>query len=116
MTLNLALAQADAPPMIQSTALVSVIVVLLAAGLVGWLAATVLGFTRARTTSAARWFALSALCMVIYHLHFIAFALLGTVEKDMTKLLSFGSFFNLFVVLGSVCAVVGFLRLPQARD
>ncbi|MFN2482702.1 MAG: hypothetical protein ABR554_14700, partial [Pyrinomonadaceae bacterium] len=96
MTLNLALAQADAQPMIESTALVAVIVVLLAAGLVGWLAATVLGFTRARTTPAARWLALSALCMVIYHLHFIAFALLGTVEKDVTKLLRFGSFFNLF--------------------
>ena len=114
MTPNLALAQADAP-LVQSTALVAVIVVLLAAGLVGWLAAAVLGFTRARATSAARWFALSALCLVIYHLHFIAFAILGTVEKDMAKLLSFGSFFNLFVVLGSVCAVVGFLRLPGER-
>ncbi|HVG29973.1 MAG TPA: hypothetical protein VM864_09765 [Pyrinomonadaceae bacterium] len=114
MTLNLALAQVETPQ-IQSTALVAVIVVLLAAGLAGWLAATVLGFTRARATSAARWFALSALCLVIYHLHFLAFALLGTVEKDMTKLLSFGSFFNLFVVIGSVCAVVGFLRLPKER-
>ena len=115
MTLDLALAQAEAPQ-IQSTTLVVVIVGLLAAGFVGWLAATVLGFTRARTTPAARWFALSALCLVIYHLHFLAFALLGRVEKDTAKLLSFGSFFNLFVVIGSVCAVVGFLRLPKERD
>jgi hypothetical protein len=115
MTLALALAQAETPQ-IQSTSLVAIIVVLLAAGLVGWLAACVLGFTRSRHTPAARWFALSALCMVIYHLHFIAFALLGTVEKDMSKLLGFGSFFNLFVVLASVCAVVGFLRLPAGRE
>ncbi|HEX8163066.1 MAG TPA: hypothetical protein VF538_14440 [Pyrinomonadaceae bacterium] len=116
MTTALALAQADASPVVQSTALVAVIVVLLAAGLVGWLAAAAVGFTRARALPAARWFALSALCLVIYHLHFIAFALLGTVEKDTAKLLSFGSFFNLFVVIGSVCAVVGFLRLPRPRD
>ena len=94
----------------------SVIVVLLAAGLVGWLIAAALGFSRARAFGpSARWFALASLCMLIYHLQWIAFAILGTTESDVDKLLSFGSFFNLFVVIGSLCAVVGFLRLTNPR-
>lgn len=115
MTLALALAQTETPQ-IQSTSLVVTIVGLLAAGLVGWLVAAVLGFSRARVFGpSTRWFALSALCLVIYHVHFIAFGLLGTVETDMAKLLSFGAFFNLFVVLGSICAIIGFVRLTDPR-
>jgi len=95
---------------------VIVIVVLLVAGLVGWLIAAVLGFARASAFGpSTRWFALSALCMLIYHLHLVAFGLLGRVESDMEKLLSFGAFFNLFVVIGSVCAIIGFLRLTNPR-
>lgn len=95
---------------------VIVIVVLLAAGILGWLVAAALGFARARAFGpSARWFALSALFVLIYHLHLVAFALLGSVEKDIEKLLTFGAFFNLWVVLASVCAVVGFLRLTNPR-
>lgn len=115
MTFNLALAQAQSPQ-IQSTALVLTIVVLLAAGLVGWLVATVLGFARARLSPSARWFALSALCLLIYHVQWIAFGLLGRGEPDLNRLLSFGSFFNLFVFLGSICAIVGFLRLSNSSS
>ncbi|MDT7602333.1 MAG: hypothetical protein QOF61_330 [Acidobacteriota bacterium] len=112
MTPNLILAQAQTPQL-QSTAVVVTIVGLLAAGLVGWLIAAVVGFTRG---AAARWFALSALCLIIYHLHLLAFALLGTKESDVEKLLRFGSFFNLFVFLGSLCAIIGFLKLPKPRQ
>ena len=95
---------------------VIVIVVLLAAGILGWLVAAALGFARARAFGpSTRWFALSALFVLIYHLHLVAFALLGSVEKDVEKLLTFGAFFNLWVVLASVCAVVGFLRLTNPR-
>jgi hypothetical protein len=114
MTLSLTLALAQTPQ-VQSTALVLVIVVLLAAGLVGWLAATVLGFARARFGAAARWFALASLCLLIYHVQWIAFGLLGRNETDVNRLLSFGSFFNLFVFLGSIFAIIGFLRLDKAR-
>jgi heme A synthase len=113
MILNLALAQSPSPQ-IQSTALILIIVLLLAAGLVGWLAATVLGFSRARYSPSTRWFALSALCLLIYHVQWIAFGLLGRGETDINRLLSFGSFFNLFVFLGSICAIVGFLRLSSS--
>ena len=49
-------------------------------------------------------------------LSLIAFALLGTKEQDMEKLLGFGAFFNLFVFLGSICAIVGFMKLPRPRQ
>ncbi len=95
---------------------VVVIIALLVAGIVGWIVATVLGFARARAFGpSTRWFALSALFVLIYHLHLIAFALLGSVERDVEKLLTFGAFFNLWIVLASACAVFGFLRLTNPR-
>ena len=102
------------PP--QTLMSVVVIIVLLVAGLMGWLVAAVLGFARARAFGpSTRWFALSALFVLFYHLHLVVFALLGRVESDMEKLLSFGAFFNLWIVLASVCAVIGFLRLTNPR-
>ena len=95
---------------------VVVIVVLLALGVLGWLVAAVLGFARARAFSpSTRWFALSALCVMLYHLHLFAFGFLGTWERDMEKLLSFGAFFNVWIVLGAVCAIIGFMRLTNPR-
>ncbi|MCA1613973.1 MAG: hypothetical protein LC800_07450 [Acidobacteria bacterium] len=97
---------------------VVVMIVLLVAGLLGWLIAAVLGFARARAFGpSTRWFALSALFVLFYHLHLVAFGLLGrgTNEADVERLLSFGAFFNVWIVLASVCAVVGFLRLTNPR-
>ena len=85
-------------------------------GTVGWLVATVLGFARARAFGAStRWFALSALCLLVTHLYLVAFAWLGMTETDLDKLLSFGAFIILFPALGAVCAVVGFVRLTDPR-
>jgi hypothetical protein len=114
MILSLTLAQ-EQMPQIQSTGLFLTIVVLIALGLVGWLVATVLGFARARFNTSARWFALSSLCLLIYHVQWIAFGLFGKNETDMARVLSFGSFFNLFVFLGSIFAILGFLRLNNPR-
>ena len=95
---------------------VIVIVSLLVLGLLGWLIAAVLGFARARAfRPSTRWFALAALCVLLYHLHLVAFGFLGTRESDMEKLLSFGAFFNVWNVLGGVCAIIGFLRLTNPR-
>lgn len=95
---------------------VVVMVTLVVLGLLGWLVAAVLGFSRARAfRPSTRWFALSALCVLLYHLHIFAFGFLGTREQDMEKVLSFGAFFNLWIVLGSVCAIIGFLRLTNPR-
>jgi small-conductance mechanosensitive channel len=95
---------------------VFVIVSLLVVGLLAWLVAMVLGFARARAfRPSTRWFALSALCVLLYHLHLVAFGFLGTQSQDMEKLLSFGAFFNVWNVLGGICAIIGFLRLTNPR-
>ncbi|MDT7541857.1 MAG: hypothetical protein QOE33_1761 [Acidobacteriota bacterium] len=114
MTFSPTLAQ-EQIPLMQSTALFLTIVVLIAAGLVGWLVATVIGFARARFNTSARWLALSSLCLLIYHLQWIAFGLFGRNETDPARVLRFGSFFNLFVFLGSIFAIIGFLRLNNSR-
>ena len=93
-----------------------VIISLVAAGLLVWLVAAVLGFARARAfRPSTRWFALSALFVLLYHLYLVAFSILGAWERDVEKLLSIGAFFNLWIVLGGICAIIGFLRLTNPR-
>jgi len=100
---------------------VLVTLLLLIAGGVGWLIAAVLGFARAAAFgSSARWFAYAAVCLIIYHLHFLLFGVfvfLGTTQTsiDMSTAMGVGAFFNLFVVLGAVCAIMGFIRLTSPR-
>lgn len=84
---------------------------LLLLGLIGWLVAAVLGFARAKAFGpAVRWFAIAAVCLIIYHLQFLIVAM-SLVLGDADMSLGFGAFFNLFIVIGSVCAIFGFLRL-----
>ncbi len=93
-----------------------VLFALLLVGALAWLFAAILGFARARVFGApVRWFALASVCMLIYHLQFIALAYLGSIETDLDKVLRFGAFFNLFVALAAVCAVIGFARLSNPR-
>lgn len=89
-----------------------VVLILLVAGVLGWLIAAVLGFQRARAFGpSTRWFAFSAVCLLIYHLQFLllAFAVYG--DPDVG--LSVGAFFNLFVVLAAICAIMGFVKLTN---
>ncbi len=102
----------------QPTYFIPIVLILLVAGGLGWLIAAVLGFQRARAFGAsARWFSLAAVCLIIYHLQFV---LLGVVamlssqnESDLGVVLSFGAFFNLFVVLAAICAIMGFVKLTN---
>jgi uncharacterized membrane protein YhdT len=88
---------------------------LLLLGAIGWLVAAVLGFARANAFGpAVRWFALAAACLLIYHLQFGIVAT-GIVLNDTDLVLGAGAFFNLFVVLGSVCAIFGFMKLTNTR-
>lgn len=83
-------------------------------GALAWIVAAALGFTRARVFgSSARWFASAAVCLVLHHLWFIVLAL-GIVNRS-DLVLGVGAFFNLFVVLGGICAVIGFTRLTNPR-
>jgi|SRR5687767_12660842 len=105
----------------QPTYFLLVVVLLLVVGGVGWLIAAVLGFARSPAFGpSARWFSYAAVCLIIYHLHFLlfgVFVLLGMNQNsvDLTMALSVGAFFNLFVVLGAVCAIMGFVRMTSPR-
>ncbi|OLE52741.1 MAG: hypothetical protein AUG51_16300 [Acidobacteria bacterium 13_1_20CM_3_53_8] len=91
-----------------------VAIALLLAGIVGWLVAAVLGFSRARAFGpSVRWFALASVCLIIYHLQFLVLAF-GLIQNDSDLVLGVGAFFNLFVVLASVCAIIGFINLTSA--
>ncbi|MBA3766661.1 MAG: hypothetical protein H0W99_06675 [Acidobacteria bacterium] len=92
-----------------------VVVLLLVAGIIGWIIAAVLGFARARAFGpSTRWFALAAVCMIIYHLQFLVLAV-GAIQNDSDLVLGVGAFFNLFVILASICAIIGFVRLTDPR-
>ena len=97
-----------------------VVAALLILGGIGWLVAAVLGFARAPAFgSPVRWFSYAAVCLIIYHLHFVLFGLLVlaglTQGSDLNSALGIGAFFNLFVVLGSACMVMGFVRLTKPK-
>ncbi len=86
---------------------------LLLAGAIGWLVAAVLGFSRARAYGpAVSWFAMSAVCLIIYHLQFLVLAF-GTFQNDSDLVLGVGAFFNLFVTLGAICMIIGFVKLTD---
>src|SRR5438094_5579670 len=84
-------------------------------GGIGWLIAAVLGFARARAFGAStRWFSFAAVCLLIYHIQFVLLgfvAVMGAQQNDFDSVLGFGAFFNVFVVLGAICAIMGFVRL-----
>jgi len=86
-------------------------------GGLGWLIAAVLGFARARAFGAStRWFSMAAVCLLIYHIQFLLLgfvAIMGAQQNDFDSVLGFGAFFNLFVVLGAICAIMGFVRLTS---
>ena len=91
-----------------------IFLILLVAGALGWLIAMVLGFQRARAFgSSARWFTYAAICLLIYHLQFVLLALFIVLQNNADMVLNIGAFFNLFVVLGAICAIMGFVRLTN---
>ena len=86
-----------------------------ALGAVASLVAAVLGFARARAFGpSARWFSFAAVCLLLFHIQILAigFGAIGTYTDLAIGMLAF---FNLFVVLGAVCAIIGFIRLTNPR-
>ena len=84
-------------------------------GAVAWLIAAVLGFARAPAFGpSARWFSLSAVCMILFHIQFIVLGL-GVLTKDSSLVFGILSFFNFFILVGAVCAIMGFIRLTSPR-
>ena len=99
----------------QPTYFIPVVVLMLAAGLVLWLVAAVLGFARAKAFGpSTRWFAIAAVCMIIYHLQFLLLALAAILDNSSLLAIT-GAFFNMFAVVAAVAAIMGFLRLTHTR-
>lgn len=90
-----------------------VLLSLLALGALCWLVAAVLGFTRARVFGASvRWFALASVCLVLFHVQLLVIGI-GMFGNDTAIVFGIGAFLNLFVLLGAVCAIIGFGRLTN---
>jgi hypothetical protein len=100
---------------VQPTYFIPVAGLMLAAGVVTWLIAAVLGFARARAFGpSTRWFAFAAVCMIIYHVQFLLIAL-GIILENPAMTLTVGAFFNLFAVVAAFCSIMGFVRLTNPR-
>jgi hypothetical protein len=88
---------------------------LLIAGGLAWLVATVLGFSRSRAFGlSTRWFALAAACMILYHAHWLALVF-SINSKNMDVIFLILASLNLFIVLGAICTIIGFARLNRPR-
>src|SRR2546425_10590350 len=84
-------------------------------GGLGWLIAAVLGFARARAFGAAtRWFSFAAVCLLLFHVQILVFGF-GMVLQNRSIVFPVLTFFNLFIVLAAVCAIMGFVRLTNPR-
>lgn len=91
------------------------ILVMLALGAVTWLIAAVLGFARARAFGpSARWFSFASVCLLLFHLQFLGLGF-GFLTRDNNLIFTMLTFFNLFVVAGAICAIMGFIRLTSPR-
>lgn len=101
---------------------VPVALTLLITGGLAWLVAAIFGFGRMRAFgAAARWFALSAVCLIIYHLQFLLLGIIAAVgisrrNNDYGQMLNVGAFFNLFILIGGICAIIGFSKMKPVRS
>lgn len=84
-------------------------------GAVGWLVAAVLGFARARAFGpSARWFSFAAVCLLLFHIQFLVLGF-AVITNDNALAMGILTFFNLFVILGAACAILGFIKLTSPR-
>jgi hypothetical protein len=92
-----------------------VIAVMFLLGAIAWLVAAVLGFARARAFGpSTRWFSFTAVCLLLFHIQFLAVGF-GVLTNDTSFVFTVLTFFNFFVILGAVCAIIGFVRLTNPR-
>jgi hypothetical protein len=88
---------------------------MLVLGAVAWLIAAVLGFARAKAFGpSARWFSFSAVSLILYHLQFVALGF-SLLTKDNSLVFNLLTFFNIFVIIAALCAIMGFIRLTNPR-
>ena len=84
-------------------------------GGVASLVAAVLGFARAGAFGpSARWFSFAAVCLIMFHIQYLALGF-GVLTEDSGLIFLILTFFNLFVLLAAFCMVMGFIRLTSPR-
>lgn len=89
--------------------------IMLIAGGLGWLIATVLGFARAREFGAStRWFAIAGACLILYHAHWLAFVL-SIASENPGIIFPILASLHLFIILGAVFTIIGFAQLNKTR-
>lgn len=114
MTVAIALAQTDTV-FREPSYFAPVVLSMLVLGALAWLIAAVLGFARARAFGpSARWFSFASVCLILFHLQFIALGF-GVLTKDNDLVFGLLTFFNVFVLLAGICAIIGFIRLTHPR-
>ena len=84
-------------------------------GAVVSLVASVLGFARARAFGPpARWFSFLSVCLLLFHIQFLVLGF-GVLTKDSNLVFGILTFFNFFILLAAICAVIGFIRMTSTR-
>jgi hypothetical protein len=84
-------------------------------GAIASLIAAVLGFARARAFGpSARWFSYTAVCLILFHLQLLLLGF-GVLSNNNNLVFGILTFFNVFVLLGAICAIIGFVRLTSPR-
>jgi hypothetical protein len=84
-------------------------------GIVVTLIAAVLAFSRARAFGpSARWFSYATVCLLLFHIQLLAVGL-GVISNDNNLASNIVAFFNFFIILGAICAIMGFVRLTNPR-
>lgn len=84
-------------------------------GAVASLVAAVLGFARARAFGpSARWFSFGAVCLLMFHIQILAIGF-GAISNDTGFAASMVAFFNLFIILGAFCVIMGFIKMTNPR-
>lgn len=99
----------------QPSYFIPVFVGMFLAGAIAWLVAAVLGFARSRAFGrSARWFSFAAVCLLLFHLQFLA-AAFGVLTNDNGLVFNILAFFNFFILVAAVCAIMGFIRLTNPK-
>ena len=52
--------------------------------------------------------------MLLFHLQFLAVGF-GVLTNDTSFVFTVLTFFNFFVIVGAICAIIGFIRLTTPR-
>lgn len=87
--------------------------VLMIAGALASLVAAVVGFGRAKTAGPhARWFALAAACLFVFHLQLIAMGF-ASIKGNAAVAFPLVTAMNLFILLAAICLVIGFRHVKQ---